>query len=230
LLGELNEATIEGVGLHTVVVGEFYVVSQFVHAYSYGDSSRAHCERGRIAEKLTVSDLQRGTFEKAEAEEIGAVQQSVEGSHGSVGGASDGGVVWVFRDAELARDQRQDLVSKKFGKEFAVRLGCGEHRIGVWDVFVTAAFAWTVDAYDDDRFDGVGGDEAGESFVDLPLVVKAGCAGIEEIFAVHHVEDRVAFLCIGWIVVSRGKPDAEGLRVSEDCAGEGSLLQFSDDG
>jgi hypothetical protein len=60
--------------------------------------------------------------------------------------------------------------------------------------------------------------------------MKAGCAGVEEIFAVHHVEHRVVFLRIGWIAVCRGKPDAEGLCVSEDCAGEGSLLEVSDDG
>ena len=139
-------------------------------------------------------------------------------------------MVWVFGDPELARDQRQDFVGEKFWKEFAVRLRCGEEGIGVWDVFVAAAFAWTVDAYDDDRFDGVGVDEAGKGFVDLPFVMKAGCAGIEEIFAVHHVENSVVFLCIGRIVVCRGKPDAEGLCVSEDCAGEGSLLEVSDDG
>jgi hypothetical protein len=213
-----------------VVSGELHAVSQFIHAYSYRDSSGADGEWGRFAKELTVSDLQGGAFEEAETEEIGAVEQSVEGGDRSVGGASDGGVVGVFEDAELARDERQDFVGEKVREEFAVGLGRGEDGIGVRNVLVAATLAGAVDADDDEGFDFVVGDESGQGLVDLPLVMKAGGAGVEEIFAVHHVEDWILFLRVGGIVVSGWKPNEEGLRIAEGCAGEVPLLQVSDYG
>jgi hypothetical protein len=172
LLGELNEAAVEDGGLHTVVAGS--VVSQLIHAYSDRDSSRADCERGGVAEHLTVAHLEGGAFEKAEAEEIGAVQQGVEGGYRSVGGASDGGVVGVVEDTEFMSDEGQDFGCEKLGKELAVRFERGEDGVEVGNVFVAAARSGTVDADDDERVDFVIGDQPGEGLIDLPLVVKAG--------------------------------------------------------
>lgn len=225
LLGELDEAAVEGVRGESVVAGELDAVSYFIHAYPDGDSSRADDERRGVAEELTVADLEGGAFEQTEAEEIGPVQQGVECGDGSVGGASDGGVAGIAEDAVLAGDEREDFGGKEGGEEFAVRLGRREDRVGVGDVFVATTVARRgVDADDDERLDFVGGDEAGEGFVDLPLVVRAVGAGVEELFAVEHVENGVAFLRVDGIVVSGREPDAEGLRVAEDCAGEGFFL------
>lgn len=81
LLGELHETTVECGGIEAVVTSKLLVVCQFIGAYADGDSSRADDERGGVAKKLAVADLEGCAFEQAEAEEIGAMEQGVEGGN-----------------------------------------------------------------------------------------------------------------------------------------------------
>lgn len=62
-------------------------------------------------------------------------------------------MVGVGDSVEFAINEGKDFGCEEFGQESAVWFWCGEEGVGVGNVFVGAALAWTVDADHDKRFD-----------------------------------------------------------------------------
>lgn len=83
-------------------------------------------------------------------------------------------MVGVFEDSEFSIDQGQDFVCEEVREKFAMRFRRDEDWVEVRDVFVAAAIAGTVDADDDNGFDGALADEFRQGLIDLPLVMKTG--------------------------------------------------------